>query len=300
MTGAITQSLKGLTKSLVPPNGIERIKRLVWSNRVRDAQAALAGSSGAQGGLTDRELAALCGAYPVRKTWAPAPSEPDVARARAALKALGGGGRAQTVLDAGGGPGYVGWAAALQGHRVTCADILDELDPAARRAGVESVIADTCRLPMDDNTYDGLWSYNSFEHFHDPDRALSEFHRVVRPGGRIHLSFAPLYNAPLGLHAFHEIGVPFCQHLWSDETILPRVTSKDLWCLNRWSLTQYRELWAKHADTLDVVDYSEGFDFQGLELIHRYPHCFTKVSRDIEDFVTSKIVVTFRVRKTAH
>ncbi|HEU4628776.1 MAG TPA: class I SAM-dependent methyltransferase [Gemmatimonadaceae bacterium] len=49
------------------------------------------------------------------------------------------------------------------------------------------VAGDAFRLPFADGAVDGIWNVGVMEHFTHPqiDRMLEEFHRVLRPGGRV-------------------------------------------------------------------------------------------------------------------
>ncbi|AWI87852.1 hypothetical protein C0214_05780 [Methylobacterium sp. DM1] len=294
----IYRAVKATARRVVAEENVERIKKFRWSKSVKEAQDALIFSKDGRDWLTDDEINTLRKIYPTTYTFSESENDgaPDFVRAKSALNALGVHGGSKNLVEIGGGPGYVAAAVALAGHRVTCVDIRDELKSSVRDVGVKCLTADACSLPLPDASVDGLWSYNCFEHIFDPYAALKEFSRIVRPNGRIYLDFAPIYNSALGLHAFLEMGIPFLQHLLPDDRIIPQVSSKDLWFLNRWSLDQYRKLWIDFAKILDVVRYHEGSDFQGLELIKKYPGCFQKVSRDINEFVTSKITVIFSVK----
>lgn len=52
--------------------------------------------------------------------------------------------------------------------------------------------ASATRLPFRDNTFDGLWSIWVLEHVPNPERALEEMRRVIKPGG--HLLLRPAWN----------------------------------------------------------------------------------------------------------
>jgi SAM-dependent methyltransferase len=292
----MASSLKKLIKSATPRPLIEWAKRQKHAGRLKAARAALQTASASPEWLETSQLASLMAEYPVAKAWEghPATPQPDHERAAIILAELGS---AKEVLEVGSGPGFVSWAVALAGRNVTALDLTDPLAPEAAAVGVKGLNGDACHLPFADNSFDGLWSFNSYEHIHTPPHALAEAWRVVRPGGRVHINFAPLYNAPLGLHAHYEVGVPFCQHLWTEEQLKTVVKSEGFWYLNYWPLAKYRQMWQDFAPRLRPIRYTEEHDYNGLELIARFPSCFAKRSRDLDEFTVSKFVVTLEVVK---
>jgi len=50
---------------------------------------------------------------------------------------------------------------------------------------LEFVQGDAMNLAFEDNHFDGLYSIGAIKHFSDPVKALKEFLRVVKPGGKI-------------------------------------------------------------------------------------------------------------------
>ena len=57
-------------------------------------------------------------------------------------------------------------------------------------------------LPLADDTFDAIYSYEAFEHVEDPAKCFKEIERLCRPGGIVYLNFGPLFASALGLHAF--------------------------------------------------------------------------------------------------
>lgn len=98
------------------------------------------------------------------------------------------------VLDAGCGVGNVARAmAARHGLDVTGIDILDfNIAEAGRRSAKAGLsrrthfqVADYHRLPFPDDSFDGLYTMETFVHSADPKAALAEFGRVLKPGGKL-------------------------------------------------------------------------------------------------------------------
>lgn len=289
-------SIRRLVRTILPRPILERGKQILSATAIRNAKMALAGAGDEHQWLPLSQLEELKSEYPIRYFWDKGrKASPDTERAKALAKYFGS--KPKSLVEIGGGPGEVAWAMSRAGHSVTCVDLFDELDPSAASAGVKGVIGDAADTGLPSNSFDGLWSFNCFEHLHEPELALKESWRLVKNGGLIHLDFAPLYNAPLGLHAYAEIGVPFCQHLWRSSDILGVVSSKDLWNLNKLSIDNYRSIWNNCSDILIISHYNEIHDYKGIELIPKFPECFAKISRKLDDFTISRIVITFRVLK---
>ncbi|MBD0691898.1 class I SAM-dependent methyltransferase [Streptomyces sp. CBMA123] len=109
------------------------------------------------------------------------------------------------VLDAGCGAGVVARAMAARfGLLVTGVDVLDFHVAEARRLSADAALADrtafSCgdfhELPFPEGTFDGAYSMETLVHSYRPARALAEFHRVLRPGGRLVL-LGPMSTGPL-------------------------------------------------------------------------------------------------------
>lgn len=60
------------------------------------------------------------------------------------------------------------------------------------------VRGDIFRLPFHDNSLDGIWNVGVMEHFLHPqiDAILREFHRVLKPGGRVILLWPATFSIP--------------------------------------------------------------------------------------------------------
>src|SRR5438067_13187077 len=96
------------------------------------------------------------------------------------------------VLDAGCGLGYgCATLAGASAARVVGVDVDSEAiaDARARTNGlVEFVEADMRALPFPRDSFDTITCFEAIEHLKNPDNALDEFVRVLRPGGILFVS----------------------------------------------------------------------------------------------------------------
>jgi ubiquinone/menaquinone biosynthesis C-methylase UbiE len=98
------------------------------------------------------------------------------------------------MIDAGCGPGHLDFAIAAKFDSVsiTGVDISTDMIAAARKNGsqrrtaapVNFVVASVEELPYKDDYCDFIVSSLSLHHWKDPEKALTEFHRVLKTGGR--------------------------------------------------------------------------------------------------------------------
>jgi ubiquinone/menaquinone biosynthesis C-methylase UbiE len=93
------------------------------------------------------------------------------------------------VLDAGCGPGINSITLSQHGLRVTSIDAdpekLETLEVLKRflAPSLKLERADVCRLPFEDSSFDKILCSEVLEHIEDDHGAVSEFARVLRPGG---------------------------------------------------------------------------------------------------------------------
>jgi SAM-dependent methyltransferase len=100
----------------------------------------------------------------------------------------------ERALEIGAGTGYFSLNLRQAGviREVTCTDIspgmVSRLGENARRLGIRDVRAaraDAESLPFPDASFDLVLGHAVLHHLPDLERAFAEFHRVLRPGGRI-------------------------------------------------------------------------------------------------------------------
>jgi ubiquinone/menaquinone biosynthesis C-methylase UbiE len=94
------------------------------------------------------------------------------------------------VLDVGTGPGWVAAHAAGRGASVVGIDVAEAMIVRARSVhpGIEFRRADAHELPFADASFDAVVGNLAVMHLSRPERAMAEFARVLRPGGRLALT----------------------------------------------------------------------------------------------------------------
>jgi SAM-dependent methyltransferase len=182
--------------------------------------------------------------------------------------------------------GMVSLALQHKGLRTTGIDIDEsEFTAEVRSQGVDLQVMDACKLQFADNSFDLTFSFDAFEHINDPETALREALRVTKPNGLIYLNFKPLYMSPWGLHAWHELGIPYCQMLFSADMLRSVVQSQDLWGCNAIAGTTYRQMWQNLGNQATIVSYRESLNPFHLNLVEQYPHCFRSKTEHFENLV---------------
>ncbi|QIG98968.1 MULTISPECIES: class I SAM-dependent methyltransferase [unclassified Bradyrhizobium] len=94
------------------------------------------------------------------------------------------------VLDVCTGHGVLALAATERGAKVSAVDFSDAMVAAARRnvPSMDCRQGDAQDLPYPDNAFDAVVCGYGILHVPEPDRALAEMRRVLRPGGRVAIS----------------------------------------------------------------------------------------------------------------
>lgn len=95
----------------------------------------------------------------------------------------------QRILDVGCGTGNFSVKLAEKGAVVTGIDLSEEMLAIARDKSGELPITykhmDLYQLDFQDNSFDAIFSMAAFEFVKEPERALSELFRVLKPGGKL-------------------------------------------------------------------------------------------------------------------
>jgi SAM-dependent methyltransferase len=206
-------------------------------------------------------------------------------------------------LDLGTGDGMLSLLLKTFGHEMTLSDLEDWRVDAAKL--LPFVQADCCDvLPIPDDAFDFVISFNAFEHFPDPRRALDELLRVTRAGGLMYFKFNPLYCSPWGLHAYRSLRMPYPQFLFSEVTIERKLDElgifdlgkkrSELQTLNRWRPEQFKSLWTR--PDVETISCNWHRDVAHLDLVLEYPECFCGRGLTLDDLVIGGVTALLRKR----
>ena len=124
-----------------------------------------------------------------------------------------------SILDVGCGPGYVSAAAAERGASPIGLDFSKEMIAIAKRMfpRIEFREGDAQNLPFGDRTFDRVVASFALLHLANPERAMTEAARVLKPGGRFGFTtwakisenpFSKLMDDAIQAHANLDVDLP--------------------------------------------------------------------------------------------
>jgi SAM-dependent methyltransferase len=123
---------------------------------------------------------------------------------------------------------------------------------------VEFRLQDVRQTPeIDDIDY--FVSKDTFEHVIDLDQVLDAMKRRLKPGGKLYIGFAPLWNSPFGDHGRTKTLIPW-GHVFLEERYLIRR-------LNRHQSGQISSIYDLGLNKLALVDYLRIFQECGMEIL---------------------------------
>lgn len=132
------------------------------------------------------------------------------------------------ILDMGcGASGKSMYYLSLGASAVVGADIVPHYKPEAEAFARELgfgdrftfLLGDALHLPLEAESFDVVIMNDFMEHIYDPEGAIREAMRILKPGGRIFVNFPPYFH-PTGAHLSDVIGIPWVHLLFSERTLI--------------------------------------------------------------------------------
>jgi SAM-dependent methyltransferase len=139
------------------------------------------------------------------------------------------------ALEIGGSGGILGGLVANLGFNVICTDIIninkkyngefakllsEKFYRNNRKLELDRIdfqVADAQHLIYRDNFFDFIFSLNALEHIPNPELAIQEILRVLKPGGKFYASFDPIWSADTGNHFSSYVKEPWLHLLVEDD-----------------------------------------------------------------------------------
>lgn len=180
------------------------------------------------------------------------------------------------VLDYGCGDGFQSVAMAKAG----AGEVLGvEIDGNRRAHAMSLAGRERVQNVAFDNSVSGHFdiavSLNAMEHFTAPEENLREMKNALAPGGRIYLSFGPLWLAPYGAHMYFFTPVPWVNVFFSEAAVfrirsLYRDDGEATYepNLNRMTVSAFEKLIAREGLCASRCFYHA---VQGLPLVSQLP-----------------------------
>jgi ubiquinone/menaquinone biosynthesis C-methylase UbiE len=205
-----------------------------------------------------------------------------------------------SVLEVGPGAGFVLRKFKEEGiAQATGLDIVDELYPDVRRAGVELVLSsanDMRQVP--DQSYDLVVSWNALEHIPEPEKMYNECLRVLKPGGYFFLQFGPLYYSSWGYHHHSILRCPYLHLLFPERLIreYARIRRGDRYesylpWTNGLPVEAYAFMKAPVPYGYHLEVYESGYEYWSSDMIRRFPEIFKSKNVPFENFFVDWIRV---------
>ncbi|WP_173922786.1 class I SAM-dependent methyltransferase [Agromyces sp. Marseille-P2726] len=163
----------------------------------------------------------------------------------------------ERILDVAAGTGTSSASLARSGASVVAVDFSPGMIEVGRRrqTGMPNIVfveADATELPFDDDEFDAVTISFGLRNVNQPKRALTEFFRVTKPGGRLvvcEFSHPPVGFVRAGYHAYQRYIMPPLVKLSSSNDTAYEYLNESI---NAWPDQQALAGWIRDAGWVDV------------------------------------------------
>lgn len=148
-------------------------------------------------------------------------------------------------------------------------------------AGLEFRLSEATRLPAEDNCFDVIFSWSTFEHVAEPTDLLRDIHRVLRPHGVLMIQLWPFYYSQHGSHLWQYFPEGFVQ-LLRDDAEIDELVHADPGPEPEWAerlLAEFRSCNRITLDGLQTALLGAGFRVGKFELLSQAVHIPSELTR---------------------
>jgi SAM-dependent methyltransferase len=125
------------------------------------------------------------------------------------------------IIDFGSGWGFQSAALARLGAKeVLALELGEEKRAFTEKLGLPNLRVRARPDPSDEAAFDFVLSLDAFEHYGDPAAILASIFWLLRPGGRMLMSFGPPWFSPYGSHLRFMCSCPWVHLLFSEESLM--------------------------------------------------------------------------------
>jgi ubiquinone/menaquinone biosynthesis C-methylase UbiE len=216
------------------------------------------------------------------------------------LDFMGGDGlgiEGKRVADIGSGDGIIdiglvhqGKPAALTGFDIVATDP-QALLAAARAAGVADELppelefrkCEPTSIPADDDSFDVVTTWSTFEHVSDPEAVAFEIRRILRYEGVLFLQLWPFFRSEHGSHLWTWFPEGYAQLRLTPEEIEARIAAEPERASQKWArdrLVDFRSLNRLTVDGLEDALDKAGLTITKIELLTAPVHMPLDVLHD--------------------
>ncbi|TXK85228.1 class I SAM-dependent methyltransferase [Paenibacillus sp. N3.4] len=189
------------------------------------------------------------------------------------------------VLEVGCGTGRTACYLAEQGCQVTAVDIRPEMIVKAIKRGIQQKVdvrfleGDVCQLPFEDHTFDVVL-VESVTNFADAQKAVSEYYRVLKPGGKLYdREVIRVKEMTVGVHralcSFYGVNKIYSMDEWKQLLESSNFSPVEFSGAHPFPLTMFEDQ-VQHPDPVHLSDKQSFMDPRVWQITARYDELVNK------------------------